>query len=132
MSPLWLDITKGLLYLSCVYMLYQFYSRLPKRNRFQRHSSPRFIVDKRLEDTWNASFPKEFIESQFSSSKISAQQQYKDRYIGAYMNAGVIYDENFLREQNKPSFREPATYTPFAQDYIHHVKRPPPKQFPSY
>ena len=78
-----------------------------------------------------ASYPKEFLESQFPRNK--TQQRYKDRYIGTFMNAGVIYDKEFIEtHQNTQTFREPAAYTPYAQDYIHYVERPEAKPFPSY
>jgi hypothetical protein len=106
--------------------LWFIYKRLPRRKKSYKskvayYNQPRLYI---------SSFPRDFIESQFPINK--QQQMYRDRYIGTFMNAGVIYDEQFLRKQNMRTLREPATFTPFAQDYVHYVKRPKVKTFPLY
>lgn len=83
-----------------------------------------------MEKTYTSSFPRAFIESQFP--KDMEAQTYKDRYIGTFMNAGVIYDEAFVKRQNAPSRKDPASFTPYADDYNHYVERPPPKPFPTF
>ena len=127
---------KGVLWLSCAFAVYRFYNSLPRRNLVNRKLNQTAVsnMPKVPEVQWNASFPRDFILSKFPPSDPNsiAKQKYKDRYIGTYMNAGVIYDEAFLRKQDAPSFREPSAYTPFPQDYIHYVKRPEPKPFPTY
>lgn len=75
-------------------------------------------------------YPKEFLDSYFDEET----KRRKDVHIGNYMNAGVIYDDDFRKKQyeNAISIKEPAAYTPFIQDYVLHVKRPPVKPMPMY
>lgn len=60
------------------------------------------------------------------------KQEYDERYIGAYMNAGVIYDQDFKNKEREISIEEPSSYTPYPEDYVRIVTRPLIKQLPSY
>lgn len=55
----------------------------------------------------------------------------RDRYIGEHMNTGVTFDKEFLQKEQQVSFKDPASYTPYSQDYIRKVVRPKPKPFPT-
>lgn len=75
-------------------------------------------------------YSQEFLDSHFNDAVI----QRKDSQTGQWMNAGVIYDEAFRQrqEQNAISIKEPASYTPYIQDYVQIVKRPPVKPMPTF
>ena len=96
--------------------------RLPQQaltdNDVSRHTIPH--VD--------GPYPKEFLDAQFNKAK------QKDKYIGIYDNAGVIYADDFIKQQyaNVISIREPASYTPYIEDYVLQVDRPSLQPFPRY
>lgn len=50
---------------------------------------------------------------------------------GTWQNAGVIYDKKFLAKMDTTSNKEPASFTPYIEDYMLHVQRPKLKPFPT-
>ncbi len=54
-----------------------------------------------------------------------------DGPTGTWLTGGVIYPASFLAAtSSKPSTKEPASYTPYVQDYIVPIRRPKVKPFP--
>jgi len=75
-------------------------------------------------------YPSSFLKLMFDKKT----QMETDRYIGTWDNAGVIYDRDFVDREKKKigTLREPASYTPYIQDYVHIVDRPMLQPFPTY
>ena len=126
-----MDWSKVLLIVVVTVALWFVYKRLPQRMRLT-HEPIRTVVTDRNITSSSGPYPKDFLDSQFPSQEDKEAQRYKDRYIGTFMNAGVIYDKKFLDKQNAPSIKEPASFTKYGQDYMHNVETPERKPFPSY
>lgn len=75
-------------------------------------------------------YPQDFLDAQFDKQK----ELDLSKYIGTYDNAGVIYADDFIKQQYEKaiSIKEPASYTPYIQDYVIRVDRPPLQPFPRY
>jgi hypothetical protein len=81
-------------------------------------------------DGFDTPYPKNFLESQFPSDTI--KQERKDQYIDSYMNTGVHLAASFFSEQEEISVKEPASFTPYPEDYVLKVARPPEHPYPRY
>jgi hypothetical protein len=75
-------------------------------------------------------YPQQFLDFHFDQR----QKRKSDQYIGRHSNAGVIYSDEFIKRQlaNTVSTKEPAAFTPYIEDYVIQVSRPPVHPFPRY
>ena len=51
---------------------------------------------------------------------------------GTWQNAGVIYSPKYLANTTLPTLKEPASFTPYIEDYMLTVQRPKMKPFPNF
>ena len=72
-----------------------------------------FITDKISNDV----YPKEFLESQFR--EIYPDSKNKDIYIGSKHDTGVILGDDVLKPNRGIVYKNPAAFTPYAEDYIY-------------
>lgn len=101
-----------------------------------RHRSPKqYIVHNSVRknvtiqpdpDLNTAPYPQTFLNVHFQNDKQNSQ-------IGNHFTSGVIFSKDYIHKDLKNSFsiKQPASYTPFIQDYVHMVNRPVPKPLPS-
>lgn len=103
-----------------------FHSRPPRRR--STHHTKSDVVRKPYDFT--TPYPQDFLDLNFNKD-IKGKS---NSFIGLHDNAGVIFAEDFIQEQKEKlkTFKEPASYTPYIQDYIMYVNRPPLQPFPRY
>lgn len=51
---------------------------------------------------------------------------------GEWLTAGVIYSPSFLARTEEPTIKDPASFTPYIDDYLLPIARPKRKPFPNY
>lgn len=101
-----------------------------RRRALDIHVSKGVSQEQSIPENPFAPYPKAFLDLNFSDDV----KKDTDKYIGNYDNAGVIFAKDFIQEQYAKTLtiEKPASYTPYIEDYVHMVKRPPLKKFPKY
>lgn len=67
----------------------------------------------------NDVYPQEFLESQFR--EIYPDSKDKDIYIGSKHDTGVILGDDILKPRRGILYKNPAAFTPYAEDYVYKV-----------
>ena len=76
--------------------------------------------------------PKHILQRFFFPRKHVEAEPLDESPTGEWLTAGVIYSPSFLASSEAPTIKEPATFTPYIEDYLLPIVRPKRKPFPKF